>query len=138
MLSSPIYLYGYRLLERIDGILARRALQLGLGNGSSGIAEQRPHTLLGGITDGGQIVAALEGQHHFAVGQLKEFAGHEPKAGRRDMVATQRCRMAGGRIEAGGYQHNVRIKAPRDGHHNGTECSDILGVAQWRIKCPRP
>jgi len=135
---SHNHLNGYRLLERVDGILAGRPLQFGLGYRGCGIAEQRPHALLGGITDGGQIVATLEGQHHLAVGQLEQLAGHETKAGRRDMVAAQRSRMAGGRIEARGDQHNVRIEAPRDGHHNGTECSDILGVAQRRIECPRP
>lgn len=43
------------------------------------VSQQGRHTGLGGVADGSEVVATLEGQHHTAPGQGHQLLGQVPK-----------------------------------------------------------
>lgn len=112
--------------------------ELGLANWRRLIAEQRFHAFLRRITNRRQIVASFERQHHLSVGQLHQLAREVAEArGRHDVPAEGR-RVAGGRVEAGRDEHEVRRELAGDRHHDGPERGQVLGVAERRRHAARP
>ena len=96
--------------QTFDGIGTGSAIELFRADGNGLVAEQGPDTLVRGIANGRQIVAAFQGHDDFTVGQFHQLTGHEPETGGRHVVTAQRRRVPRSRVESRRYQHYLRIK----------------------------
>ena len=72
---------GHRLLQRVDGVLARPPGQLRPHDLLYPLAHQRPDALLGAVRQHRQVVAALQDQADLALADGAQLAGEEGETG---------------------------------------------------------
>lgn len=132
------YLHGDSLLQGVDRVLARYPGQFLLAYLSRFVAEQSPNALLGGIADGGQVVATFEGEDDLAVGQAEQLLRHFAEAGGADFVAAEGRRVANGRVESRGDENDARIERFGDRHDDRAKRRQVFRVAHRRIQPAGP